>query len=433
MHTETSSTRFLSRRFVAVFLLTISSVLAVSLPASTADGNEHWVTTWSTTLHQPDLVPGLSNAGFNNQTLRQIVHTSIGGRQIRVRLSTFGASGLVVGAAHVALSAGGSAVVPGSDRNLTFGGRPSILAPAGAPVLSDPVELAVPELADIAVTLFLPGATGPATWHFDARQTSYISPLGDFTARTVMPLDAVTPTTESWFWLEAVDVLAPRESGSIAALGESTTDGAQSSIDENHRWPDYLARRVMSEPDLHKSGVLNEGLDGNRLLHDGLGPNGLARFERDVLTRSGLSHVIVYFGINDIGTGWPGGLNPDQEVSVDQIVQAYRQLIERAHTRATNIYGATITPFKGAFVPGTPFPLYSPANEMKRQQVNNWIRTSGEFDGVIDFDLVLRDPDDPSKLLGEYDSGDHVHPTDQGYEAMAEAVDLRLFRTRSRH
>ena len=227
-------------------------MLALSLPGYTAEENKHWVATWSTTLHQPQLVPGLANAGFNNQTLRQIVHTSIGGRQVRVRLSTFGAGGLVISAAHIALSAGGSAVVPGSDRSLTFGGNPSIVVPPDALVLSDPVDLAVPELADLAVTLFLPGVTGPAAWHFDSRQTSYISPSGDFTTSTVMPLDPLTPTMESWFWIEGVEVLAPREAGAIAALGESTTDGAQSTVDANHRWPDYLARRLVARPDHHR-------------------------------------------------------------------------------------------------------------------------------------------------------------------------------------
>ena len=163
------------------------------------------------------------------------------------------------------------------------------------------------------------------------------------------------------------------------------------------------------------------------MLHDGLGPNGLARFERDVLSQPGLAYVIVQLGNADIGTGWPGGLNPDQVVTVDQIVQAYAQLIEAAHTRGVKIYGATLTPFEGAFVPGTPFPLYSPENEIKRQQVNQWIRTSRAFDGVIDFDRVLRDPNAKSRLLPKYDSGDHVHPNDDGYQAMADAIDLRLF------
>jgi lysophospholipase L1-like esterase len=187
-----------------------------------------------------------------------------------------------------------------------------------------------------------------------------------------------------------------------------------------------LARRIVQQ-DEHTMGILNEGMDGNRLLHDVLGPNGLARFERDVLSQPGLAFVIVYLGTGDIGTGWPGGLNPDQVVTVDQILQAYKQLIEAAHTRGVKIYGATLTPFEGAFVPGTPFPLYSPENEVKRRQVNHWIRTSGAFDAVIDFDHVLRDPDAPSRLIPKYDSGDHVHANDDGYHAMADAVDLDLF------
>lgn len=422
-------TGLVGRRFTAILFLQLLLVcVATAAGFDGQGGNEHWVATWSTTLHQPVVIPGLANAGFNNQTLRQIVHVSVGGSKARIRLSTFGASGLLVGSAHIALSAGASAIVPESDRVLTFGGETSITIPPDAPVVSDTVDLDIPDLANLAVTLFLPGATGPATWHFDARQSSYISPSGDFTHAAVMPLDPITPIATSWFWLSGIDVLGPRQAGAIAAIGESTTDGAQSTVDANHRWTDELARRLVVESDDRASGVLDEGLDGNRLLHDGLGPNGLARFERDVLSQPSLAHIIVYFGINDIGTGWPGGLNPDQEVTVDQIIQSYRQLIERSHTRGVKIYGATITPFKGAFVPGTPFPLYSPDNETKRETVNNWIRTSGEFDGVIDFDRVLRDPDDPAQLLPKYDSGDHVHPTDAGYKAMADSIDLMLFR-----
>ncbi|HTT23575.1 MAG TPA: SGNH/GDSL hydrolase family protein [Candidatus Sulfotelmatobacter sp.] len=420
----------LNRRFVAFLLLqllTATALLAGDSRESSGSSNEHWVATWSTALHQPDLAPGLANTGFVNQTLRQVVHACVGGRQVRVRLSTFGASGLVVGSAHIALSAGGSAVIPASDRVLTFGGKPSVEIPPGAPLVSDPVELVVPALSDLAITLFLPGVTGPATWHFDARQTSYVSPSGDFTASAVMPLDPLAPTVPSWFWLSAVDVLSAGQSGAIAAFGESTTDGAESTVDANHRWSDWLARNIVTQPGRPAMGVLNEGLDGNRLLHDGLGPNGLARFERDVLSQSGLTHVIVYFGINDIGTGWPGGLNPDQEVTVDQIIDAYRQLIQRSHTRGIRIYGGTITPFNGFFIPGTPFPVWSPGNEMKRQQLNQWIRLSREFDGVIDFDRALRDPNAPSQLLAQYDSGDHAHPNDAGYKAMAEAIDSRLF------
>jgi lysophospholipase L1-like esterase len=431
MQTRTLSKycEFLTRQSVAILslgLLLASITAAAATPERKGDGNEHWVGTWSTTLHSPELLPGLTNAGFNNQTLRQIVHISIGGQRVRLRLSTFGADALVVDAAHIALSAGDSSIVAGSDHALTFGGKTSIVIPPGAPVVSDPVELTVPDLANLAVSLFVSGATGPATWHFDSRQNSYISPPGDFTGTTVMPLDPQSPPTESWFWLAGIDVVAPRRSGAIAALGDSITDGDQSSVDGNHRWTDELARRIVQQ-DEHAMGMLNEGMDGNRLLHDVLGPNGLARFERDVLSQPGLAYVIVQLGNADIGTGWPGGLNPDQVVTVDQILQAYEQLIEAAHTRGVKIYGATLTPFEGAFVPGTPFPLYSPENELKRRKVNQWIRTSGAFDAVIDFDRVLRNPNAPTRLLSKYDSGDHVHPNDDGYQAMADAVDLRLF------
>ena len=419
------------RRFTAVLVLQVLLVCAAAaagFDGERGDRDRHWVATWSTTLHQPVVAPGLANPGFSNQTLRQIVHVSIGGSQARIRLSTFGAGGLLVGAAHIALSAGASAIVPGSDRILTFGGEPSITIPADAPVVSDPADLDVPDLANVAVTLFLPGATGPASWHFDARQSSYISPSGDYTDAAVMPLDPAAPTTTSWFWLSGIDVVASRRAAAIAAIGESTTDGAQSTLDANHRWTDELARRLVAEFDDRAPGVLDEGLDGNRLLHDGLGPAALARLDRDVLSQPGLAYVIVYLGINDIGTGWAGGLNPGQAVTADQMIQGYRQIIERAHTRGVNVYGATITPFKGAFVPGTPFALYSPENETKRQALNTWIRTSGEFDGVIDFDRVLRDPNDPSQLAPKYDSGDHGHPTDAGYKAMADSIDLSLFR-----
>src|SRR4051794_12581040 len=237
---------YFSRQFIAILLLQLLpafALLADEVHKYRGDDDENWVATWSTTLHQPDLgIPVLANAGFHNQTVRQIVHASMGGRKVRVRFSTFGASGLVVGAAHIALAAEGSAVIPGSDRVLSFGGKPSITIPPGAPVVSDPVELAVPDLGNLAITLYLPQDTGPATWHFDARQISYISGPGDFTGSAVMPLDAAKPTTQSWFWLAGVDVMAPERSGVIVALGDSTTDGDRSTVGTNHRWPDQLAK-----------------------------------------------------------------------------------------------------------------------------------------------------------------------------------------------
>ena len=288
-------------------------------------------------------------------------------------------------------------------------------------MVSDPVELTVSDLANLAVSLFVSGATGPATWHFDSRQTSYISPPGDFTGITVMPLDPQSPTTQSWFWLEGIDVLAPRQSGAIAAIGDSITDGAQSTVDQNHRWTNELARRIVQR-DERPIGMLNEGLDGNRLLHDVLGPNGLARFETDVLSQPGLAYVIVQLGNNDIFT-----LDPSETVTVDQIIQGHKQLIERAHAKGLKIFGCTLNPVEGFLLPGTPFPVWTSANELKRQAINAWIRSSGEYDAVFDFDRVLRDPRQPARIRPALDSGDHGHPTDVGYKALADSIDLSLF------
>ena len=410
-------------RMALVLLAAGAFTVARVAEASESDesnGNEHWVGTWSNALHEPDLgVPGLANAGFNNQTLRQIVHISVGGPRVRVRLSTFGASGLVIGAAHIARRATGASIVPQSDRTLTFGGTPSITIPPGALVVSDPVELNVPDLSDLAVSIFVSGNTGPAAWHFEGRQTSFISPAGDFTASAVMPFSS---TTLARFWLAGVEVVASKRTAAIVALGESITDGTQSTVDANNRWPDQLARRLMAQPGNQEMGVLNEGIAGNRLLHDSLGPNGLARFDRDVLAQTGVAHLIVQVGANDIFT-----LNPAEEVTAAQVIQGHKQLIERAHAKGLKIFGCTLTPVEGFLLPGTPFPVFSPAKEVKRQAVNAWIRTSGEYDDVIDFDRVLRDPNSPSKILALYDSGDHGHPTDAGYQALANAIDLRLF------
>jgi lysophospholipase L1-like esterase len=405
-------------------VLAVGTCTAFSAAAKSGglqDNDERWVGTWSTTLHAPELLPGFTNPGFNNQTLRQIVHISIGGQRVRLRLSTFGANALVVDAAHIALSSGGSSIVAGSDRALTFGGETSIVIPPGAPVVSDPVELTVSDLANLAVSLFVSGATGPATWHFDSRQISYISPPGDFTGTTVMPSDPQSPATQSWFWLAGIDVVASQKSGAIAALGDSITDGAQSTVGQNHRWTDELARRIIHQ-DAHAIGMLNEGLDGNRLLHDTLGPNGLARFERDVLSQSGLAYVIVQLGNNDIFT-----IDPSEAVTVDQIIQEHKQLIERAHAEGLKIFGCTLNPVQGFLLPGTPFPVWTPANEVKRQAVNAWIRNSGSYDAVIDFDRILRDPSQPARIRPALDSGDHAHPTDAGYKAMANSIDLSLF------
>jgi lysophospholipase L1-like esterase len=379
------------------------------------DGNKEWVTTWSTALHEPSPgPPGLTNTGFNNQTLRQIVHTSIGGDRARVRLSTFGASALVVGSAHIGLRDSGAAIIPASDRTLTFGGQSSITIPPGASVLSDAVDLDIPALSDVAVSVFLPATTGPATWHFAALQTSYISPPGDFTGAEVMP---VASTTQAWFWLAGVEVTTTSQTGAIAILGDSVTEGTRSTPNTNNRWPDHLARRLLVEEGNHKLGVLNEGIAGNKLMNHIIGPNGLSRFDRDVLTQTAVTHVTVLLGNNDLLFVF----SPTDVVTVDQIIAGHKQLIRRAHARGLKIYGGTLTPFDGFF-------FSSALKEEARQAINAWIRTSGEYDAVIDFDEVLRDPSFPSRLLPIYDSGDHLHPNDAGYQAMANAINLKLFK-----
>ena len=404
-------------QFAATALL---AGLTLGVHASTANDSSHgyWVGTWATALHAPAAgPPGLTNAGFDNQTLRQIVHTSVGGDRVRVRLSTFGAGALRIGSARVALRDAGASIVPGSDRPLTFGGQTSMTVPPGAVVVSDEVDFEVPPLSDLAVSLYVPGATGPATWHFVALQTSYVSPAGDFTDSILMPVQS---TTQAWFWLAGVEVTASQQTNAIVVLGDSVTDGTRSTADANRRWPDRLSERILATPGNHKMGVLNQGLSGNRLLHDGIGPNALARFDRDVLTQAGATHAIVLLGNNDI---FFGQLFPADAVTADQIIQGHRVLIARARTAGLKIYGATLTPLQGAG-PATAFA----AVEEQRQAVNHWIRTSNEYDAVIDFDAITRDPAMPTRLLPALDSGDHLHPNDRGYAAMADAIDLELFK-----
>jgi lysophospholipase L1-like esterase len=295
-------------------------------------------------------------------------------------------------------------------------------------VLSDPVNLDVPPLADLAVSIFVPGSTGPTTWHFEALQTSYVSPTGDFTESIDMPFVSTTRYPgpdgrqhDAWFWLSGVEVLAPKQTGAVAILGDSVTDGSRSTPDTNNRWPDFLAQRLVAVHGNHGMGVLNQGITGNKLLNEIIGPNAIARYDRDVLTQTGVTHVIALLGNNDILFVF----SPADVVSVDQIIAGHRQLIRRARAGGLKIYGATLTPFGG-------FPFFSAAKETKRQAVNHWIRTSGEYDAVIDFDAVLRDPDDPTRLRSDaeinYDSDDHLHPNDAGYQAMANAINLALFK-----
>lgn len=403
-------------------LLGLALIAALAVPVALAHKNfpGHWVGTWSASVQgQINFAGRVSPAeGYENQTVRMIVHTTIGGQRARVWLSnTFGATPLVVGAVHIALRSSGAAIVPASDRPVTFSGRSSFTIPPGAEMLSDPVDINVPQLGDLAISIFVPNKTDPPTWHSTGLHTTYISAPGDFTASANIP-DATKRT--SWYWLAGVDVLAPNSTAAVVTFGDSITDGARSTVDADRNWPSELAQRLLAERGKHPDlAVLNAGISGNRIVHDMIGSNALARFGRDVVAQAGVEDVIVLEGINDIGfSNIPG--QSDQAVATDDIIAGYRQLIERAHARDIRIFGGTLTPFEGAT-------YFSQEAEAKREAVNKWIREGGAFDGVIDFDAAVRDPEHPTKLLPAFDSGDHLHPSDAGYKAMGDAVDLNLF------
>jgi lysophospholipase L1-like esterase len=375
----------------------------------------HWVGTWTTT---PAPVEAVALA---NQTLRMIAHVSIGGARVRVRLSNaYGTTKLAVGAAHVGLRGKDAAIVPGSDRALTFNSRPSIVIPAGALVVSDPVDLDVSPLADLAVSIHLPGdvpETFQVTGHGNAHQTSYISPPGDFTAAAALPVKEVT---EAFLFVSGVDVLAPSDTGGIVTIGDSLTDCNISKLDANNRWPDQLARRLVARNG-RMLGVMNQGIGGNRILHDVRGDSGVRRFDRDVLAQPGVTHVIVLLGINDIRNRWG---KPEEVVSADAMIAGLHQLTVRAHDRGLKIFGGTLLTFEyETFNPG----FYTPEGEVKRQAVNAWIREGGAFDAVIDFEKALRDPNHPTQMLPLYDCDDHLHPSDTGYLRMGDIIDLALF------
>jgi lysophospholipase L1-like esterase len=347
-----------------------------------------------------------------------VVRASLAGSRVRVVLSNvFGTAPIEIGAASIASRAQESSILPASSKPVTFSGRSGTSILPGAVVVSDPVDLAVPALGELAVDLFLPGDLGvgpsPVTTHTGASQTVYASAAGNHVGTVTLPVAA---RATSWFLLARVEVSAPASAGAVVTFGDSITDGARSTPDTNNRWPDHLARRLAAQGSA--LAVLNAGISGNRVLGDGAGVSALARFDRDVLMQTGVTHVVVMEGINDFGVARS---NPSP--SADDLIAGHRQLIERARARGLRVYGATLTPFEGAG-------YWTPEGEAKRQALNQWIRTSGAYDGVIDFDAATRDPQAPTKMLPAYDSGDHLHPGDAGYKAMGEAVDLALFGVR---
>jgi lysophospholipase L1-like esterase len=379
-----------------------------------------WIGSWTASPQAPR---GVMPASFSNRTIRQIVHLSIGGDKVRLRLSNeFGTKPVLIGAASVAMAGKSSDIVSASLRALTFGGAKSVIIQPGAPAVSDPVELSVAPLSDVAVSLYLPAATELGTVHAIGLQTAYVSTTGDFTASSEFP---VVDRFVNRFFLTGVMVEPSSSVRAIVTFGDSITDGTASTVNGNARWPDVLARRLKEAG--AAVAVLNQGISGNRVLSDGAGVSALARFERDVLSQPGVSHVVIFIGINDIG--WPGtAIEPGGIVrTADEIIAGYKQLIERAHLRAIKVIGSPLTPFENALAGGPNQGYFTPEKEAKRLAVNNWIRTSGAFDGLIDFDRVVADPAHPSAIAAAYDSGDHLHPNDAGYKAMGESVDLKLF------
>lgn len=391
--------------------------------AQTAGTPPVWVTSWGTSQQIPEPQNALPSDDLRDATVRQIFHLSLGGAAVRVHVSNaFGTEALHFTSVHIArpLAPSSPAIDPASDRALTFAGKPDVTIPPGAEFLSDPADFAVSPLSDIAVSFHLDTAPARQTGHPGSRATSY-TVHGDWggAANLTEPKHV-----DHWYQVAGIDVQTAPGAAAIVALGDSITDGHGATTNGNDRWTDLLAARLQGSPATKNLGVSNQGIGGNHLLHDGLGPSALARFDRDVLAPAGVRWLIVFEGVNDLG-----GLAREHEVSpaehsamVQSVIAAYQQIISRAHAHGLRVYGATITPYVGSnyYHPG-------PLSEADRQAVNTWIRAAGHFDAVIDFDAVVRDPEHPDQLLRADDCGDHLHPSPAGYKAMAEAIPLALF------
>lgn len=397
--------------------------LAPGVHAQTGDAPHTWIATWGASQQIPEPQNALPSQDFTNATLRQIVHLSAGGTEFRIHLSNvFGTEPLHMTSVHIARpqAPDSSSIDPRSDRALTFAGAPDVTIPAGAEFVSDPIAITLPALSDLAVSFHLDTPPSRETSHPGSRATSWYV-HGDAVSS---PTLSHPGKVDHWFQLSEIDVEATPGAASIVTLGDSITDGHAATTNGNDRWTDVLAARLQQSPGTRTIGISNQGIGGNHLLTDGLGPNALARFDRDVLAPAGARWVILFEGVNDLG-----GLTRDGEVSaekhatlVERILAAYQQIVLRAHAHGLHVFGATITPYIGSdyYHPG-------PLSEADRQAINTWIRTPGHFDAVIDFDRVVRDPAHPDRLLPAFDCGDHLHPSPAGYKAMGEAVPLNLF------
>jgi lysophospholipase L1-like esterase len=418
------------------FALALLTVAAASpSTGQTSTPPEHWVSAWSAAAHATLPFPGLPpTPAFENQTIRMVVRPTIGGERLRILFSNaFGADAVEIGAAHIAITRQGASIVPESDHVLRFGGRTSVSVPPGAPILSDPVDLNVRAFTELTVSVYVPDKTPGSTVHFWAQHDTYVSGAGDFTKSA----DFAEPViTKSWYWLADVEVWSPAQTATIVTLGDSITDGVGAKQGDYADWPDMLAKRLAAEQKVPQLAVANEGIGGNRVLHDGAGVSALARLDRDVLAQPGVTDLIVLESINDIG--WPHMKPPPskdgtvadetpfvkQHVSAEDLIVGLQQIIDRAHEHGIRVFGGTLTPFKGA-------DYYSDEGEASRQAVNQWIRAGSAFDGFFDFDAVVRDPNHPAQFREDFHSGDHLHPNAAGYQAMANAIDLSALRGRA--
>lgn len=410
---------------LGVAFLLVAGPISAQGPTLAQPKTAAWVASWGASQQIPEPQNSLAPDDLRDATVRQIVHVSVGGSALRVHISNvFGTEALHLTSVHIARPVVNSspAVDPATDRGLTFGGSPDVIIPPGAEFISDPVDYRVAPLSDLAVTFHLDAPPARETGHPGSRATTWYV-HGDFAGAA----NLTDPKhVEHWYQLSEIDVQAKPNAASIAALGDSITDGHASTTNGNDRWTDVLARRLQASPSTENIGVTNQGIGGNHLLTDGLGPNALARFDRDVLAPASVKWAIIFEGVNDLGgLGLKLGdaaTAADHAALVHRILAAYQQMIDRAHDHGLRVYGATITPYVGSnyYHPG-------PLSEADRQAVNQWIRTPGHFDAVIDFDAVVRDPQHPDHLLPAYDCGDHLHPSPAGYKAMGKAISLDLF------
>ena len=405
--------------------------LVVVLPLAARVEAAQWVATWGAAPVPPTpaMGPFPATPVFNNQTIRQVVRISAGGDRLRVRLTNeYGTKPLVIGQARIALVGPDGEVDAGTVRPLTFTGRIEAVLPPGTPLLSDPVALPVAALTTVAISLYLPEDTGDCTCHPTGLQTAWVSGPGNFVDKALPAKQEL----QSRAFLSGVEVETSAPAAAVAVLGDSISDGVGSTLDANRRWPDLLAQRLFERDGARAAwGVVNLGISGNRLLQDGAGQSALARFDRDVLSLPGVRYLVVFIGVNDLGMsyGEPSGpmaevfrsLRPARPATIEAMIAGYRQLIERGRARGLTVLGATIAPYEGAL-------YYSPQGEAVRRAINDWIRSSGSFDAILDFDAAIRDPAHPAQMADGLHNGDHLHGSDAGYRALAAAIDLSVFR-----